>query len=399
MMRRHPRHVEAIAGLRKLRSRATLACCLAVAAAFAAVGCASSSSSSSPAQSAMSAANEAAMQNPNLDLGTSLYGEHAPDIKLVNQFGQPMSLSQFRGRVVILAFSDSECTTVCPLTTQSMVLAKELLGKAGESVQLLGVDANPDATKVSDVMAYSRAHDMVNQWDFLTGSSAQLKAVWKSYNIEVQIEAGQIDHTPALYVINSRGILEKLYLTTMAYSSVTQSAQVLATEVAGLLPSHPKLSSIESLATIPPEDPTATVSLPAALPAANGTAATVALGPGKARLVVFFATWLSETSDLSAEMTALNSYAKTAAKSHLPPLTAVDETVTEPSEAAVGSYLRTLGPLDYPVALDKTGRVADGYGVQDQPWLALVNAAGKITWQHDGWVPLPALEKAAAAHP
>jgi cytochrome oxidase Cu insertion factor (SCO1/SenC/PrrC family) len=347
----------------------------------------------------MSAANEAAMQNPNLDLGSSLYGEHAPDIKLVNQFGQPMSLSQFRGKVVILAFSDSECTTVCPLTTESMVLAKELLGKAGDSVQLLGVDANPDAIKVSDVMSYSRAHGMVNQWDFLTGSSAQLKAVWKAYNIEVQIEAGQIDHTPALYVINSRGILEKLYLTTMAYSSVTQSAQVLATEVSGLLPSHPKLSSIESLATVAPEGPTATVSLPAAVPAGNGAASTVTLGPGKARLVVFFASWLTETSDLSGEMTTLNSYAKAAAKSHLPALTAVDETVTEPSEAAVASYVRSLGPLDYPVALDKTGRVADGYGVQDQPWLVLVNAAGKITWQHDGWVTLPALEKAAAAHP
>jgi cytochrome oxidase Cu insertion factor (SCO1/SenC/PrrC family) len=400
MMRRLPRYVEAKAGLRKLRSRATLGCCLAVAGALAAAGCAASSASpSSSAPSAMSAANEAAMQNPNLDLGSSLYGEHAPDIKLVNQFGQPMSLSQFRGRVVILAFSDSECTTVCPLTTQSMVLAKDLLGKAGDSVQLLGVDANPDATKVSDVMAYSRAHDMVNQWDFLTGSSAQLKAVWKAYNIEVQIEAGQIDHTPALYVINQQGVLEKLYLTTMAYSSVTQSAQVLASEVSALLPSHPKLSSIESLATIAPEDPTATVSLPAAVPAANGAATTVTLGPGKARLVVFFATWLTETSDLSAEMTALNSYAKAAAKSHLPALTAVDETVTEPSESAVASYVRSLGPLDYPVALDKAGRVADGYGVQDQPWLVLVNAAGKITWQHDGWVSVAALEKAAAAHP
>jgi cytochrome oxidase Cu insertion factor (SCO1/SenC/PrrC family) len=397
MMRRHPRHVEARAGLRKFRSRATLACSLAVAAALAVVGCASSSSSS--ASSAMSAANDAAMQNPNLDLGTSLYGEHAPDIKLDNQFGQPMSLSQFRGRVVILAFSDSECTTVCPLTTQSMVLAKELLGKAGESVQLLGVDANPDATKVSDVMAYSRAHGMVNQWDFLTGSSAQLKAVWKAYDIEVQIEAGQIDHTPALYVINQKGILEKLYLTTMAYSSVTQSAQVLATEVAGLLPSHPKLSSIESLATIPAQTPATTVSLPEAVPAADGKAGTETLGPGKPRLVVFFATWLTETSDLSAEMTGLNTYVKAAANSHLPALTAVDETVTEPSEATVTNYLRTLGPLDYPVALDKSGRVADGYGVQDQPWLALVNAAGKITWQHDGWVPVAALEKAAAAHP
>jgi cytochrome oxidase Cu insertion factor (SCO1/SenC/PrrC family) len=399
MMRRHPRHVEAKAGLRKFRSRVTLACCLAVAAALAVVGCASSSSSSSSAPSAMSAANEAAMQNPNLDLGTSLYGEHAPDIKLVNQFGQPMSLSQFRGRVVILAFSDSECTTVCPLTTQSMVLAKELLGKAGESVQLLGVDANPDATKVSDVMAYSRAHGMVNQWDFLTGSSAQLKAVWKAYNIEVQIEAGQIDHTPALYVINQKGILEKLYLTTMAYSSVTQSAQVLATEVSALLPSHPKLSSIESLATIPSQTPATTVSLPEAVPAADGNAGTVTLGPGKPRLVVFFATWLTETSDLSAEMKSLNDYVKAGAKSHLPALTAVDETVTEPSEATVANYLRTLGPLDYPVALDKSGRVADGYGVQDEPWLVLVNAAGKITWQHDGWVPVAALEKAAAAHP
>src|SRR5580693_4411723 len=300
---------------------------LALAATLAVAGCASSSvSSAASGASAMSAANQAAMQNPNLDLGSSLNGRQAPDIKLVNQFGQPMSLSQFRGRVVILAFSDSECTTVCPLTTQSMVMAKELLGKAGDSVQLLGVDANPDATKVSDVMAYSRAHSMVNQWDFLTGSDAQLKAVWKAYNIEVAIEAGQIDHTPALYVINQKGILEKLYLTTMAYSSVTQSAQVLATEVSSLLPSHPKLSSIESLASIAPKGPTAAVSLPTAVPAANAAATTVTLGPGKDRLVVFFATWLTETSDLSAEMTGLNSYVKAAAKSHLPALTAVDET-------------------------------------------------------------------------
>ena len=397
-MRRHPRNVEAKAGLRKLRSRATLACCLAVAAALTAAGCASSSASP-PAQSAMSAANQAAMQNPNLDLGTSLYGEHAPDIKLVNQFGQPMSLSQFRGRVVILAFSDSECTTVCPLTTQSMVMAKELLGKAGEQVQLLGIDANPDATKVSDVMAYSRAHGMVNQWDFLTGSDAQLKSVWKAYNIQVAIEAGQIDHTPALYVINQQGTLEKLYLTAMAYSSVSQSAQVLATEVSSLLPSHPKLSGIESLATIPTQTPADMVSLDAAAPSADGKTGTVILGPGKSRLVVFFATWLTETSDLSAELTGLNTYAKAAAKSHLPALTAVDETVTEPSEATVTDYLRTLGPLDYPVALDKTGRVADGYGAQDQPWLVLVNPAGKVTWSHDGWVSLAALEKAAAAHP
>ena len=107
----------------------------------------------------------AAMENPNLDLGASLGSKPAPDFKLVNQFGQPMSLSQFRGRVVMLGFEDSECTNVCPLTTQSMVLAKELLGKAGDSVQLLGVDANPDAIGVSNVLAYSRVHGMVSAGD------------------------------------------------------------------------------------------------------------------------------------------------------------------------------------------------------------------------------------------
>jgi cytochrome oxidase Cu insertion factor (SCO1/SenC/PrrC family) len=370
---------------------------LAVIAALAVAGCSSSPSPAGSAGSApVSASSAAALENPNLDLGTSLGGKPAPDIKLVNQFGQPMSLSQFRGRVVILAFSDSECTTVCPLTTESMVLAKEMLGQAGNSVQLLGVDANPDATKVSDVMSYSRVHGMVNQWDFLTGSGAQLTSVWRAYDIAVQIQAGQIDHTPALYVISAQGTLQKIYLTQMAYSSVVQSAQVLAAEVSGLLPSHPKVSSLESLATITALAPTATVALPVAHPATwkPTEPPTVTLGPGHARLVVFFATWLTETSNLKAELTGLNAYAKAAAKRRLPALTAVDETVTEPSEGAVTAYLGALAPLAYPVALDKTGRLADGYGVQDQPWLALVNAAGKITWSHDGWLPLSALEQA-----
>jgi cytochrome oxidase Cu insertion factor (SCO1/SenC/PrrC family) len=351
----------------------------------------------------MSSASAAGMENPNLDLGSSLGGKPAPDVKLVNQFGQPMSLSQFRGWVVMLSFEDSECTTVCPLTTQAMVLAKELLGKAGDSVQLVGVDANPDAIKVSDVMDYSRVHGMINQWDFLTGSLAQLKSVWKSYNIAVQIESGQVDHTPALYVIDQQGRLQKVYLTQMAYSSITQSAQVLATELSSLLPGHPKLSSLESLGAVPAQTPSATVSLPAAAPAAgaagSASAGTVTLGPGKARLVVFFATWLTETSDLDSELTSLNAYAKAAASKQLPSLTAIDETVTESSTSAVTSYLHKLGPLSYPVALDETGRVADGYGVQDQPWLVLVNKSGKITWQHDGWVSLASLEKAAAANP
>jgi cytochrome oxidase Cu insertion factor (SCO1/SenC/PrrC family) len=377
----------------------TMLAALAVGAAIALAGCSSAAAPATGA-SAASQASAAAEENPGLDLGTSLGGKQAPDFTLVNQFGERMSLSQFRGRVTVLSFADPECTTVCPLTSQSMVLAKELLGSAGKSVQLLGVDANPTAVKPADVLAYSRAHGLTNQWDYLTGSLPQLQAVWKAYNIAVQVANGSIDHTPALYVIDAQGRLQKVYLTQMAYSSVTQSAQVIASEIASLLPGHPRLSSIQSLAAVPTQTPSDPVALPAAAAGSSGSSSpsTVKLGPGQARLVVFFATWLTETSDLKAELTSLDRYDKFAAGRHLPLVTAVDEAVTEPSKTSISAYLEQVGPLSYPVALDETGRLADGYGVQDQPWLSLVSASGKIVWQHDGWVPLAGLEKAVAAH-
>src|SRR5215469_11288263 len=95
--------------------RATRLAGLAVIAALTLAGCSSSGSSGAASSSPSGSANAAAMENPNLDLGSSLGNKPAPDFKLVNQFGQPMSLSQFRGRVVMLGFEDSECTTVCPL--------------------------------------------------------------------------------------------------------------------------------------------------------------------------------------------------------------------------------------------------------------------------------------------
>ena len=376
--------------MKTFRARGALAAAAMLSVLTALAGCGSSASTGSSAGMQANPASSAAEMNPNLDLGSSLGAQSAPDIKLVNQFGQPMSLSQFRGKVVMLSFEDSECTTVCPLTTQSMLEAKQMLGAAGDRVQLLGVDANPTATSVSDVLAYSRAHGMVNQWDFLTGSLAQLKAVWAAYRIAVQIEKGQIDHTPALFVIDQRGREQKLYLTQMAYSSVGQSAEVLADELSSLLPGHPHVASQESLASITVQDPSDHVALPSATSDAK-----ILLGPGAPHLVLFFATWLSEVSDLKSELIDGNAYAAAARKDGLPPLVAVDETVVEPSAQTVRTYLSSLGtPLSYPVALDTTGRVADGYGVQDQPWLALVSASGKVIWSHDGWLPLPALTAA-----
>ena len=367
------------------RGAALAACGLVLAACTSGASGASAPGGTGQPGSSMQAEN-----NPALDAGSSLGGVRAPDFRLVNQFGQRVSLSQFRGKVVVLAFVDSECTTICPLTTVSMVAAKRLLGAAGSQVQLLGVDANPKATSVSDVMAYSREHGMVNQWDFLTGSPAQLEAVWRAYHIAVQIQRGMIDHTPALFVIDQRGRERKIYLTQMAYTSIGQSGQVLAQEAASLLPGHPALASRGSLTYISGLPPTARVTLPGV------PSGPVSLGPGQPRLVMFFATWVAETSDLRGQLLALNGYAKAAQHGRLPGLVAVDEGTTEPSPGAAAAYLKGLGkPLAYPVAVDATGRLADGYGVADQPWFVLLSATGKIIWKHDGWLSVPTLEAAA----
>jgi cytochrome oxidase Cu insertion factor (SCO1/SenC/PrrC family)/thiol-disulfide isomerase/thioredoxin len=324
------------------------------------------------------------LTNPNLDPGTALHGV-APDFTLTDQFGRVLSLRSYAGKVVLLAFNDAQCTTICPLTTTAMVDAKALLGRAGSDVALVGVNASPDATAVRWVRAYSQAHGIAHQWEFLTGSLAQLKSVWHAYHIEAQVVAGQIDHTPAVYVIDARGRLAEIYLQQMAYGSVSQQAQVYAHELARLLAGHPRVRSRLSYAAVEPIGPT----IRASLPRAGG--GTLALGAGHGpQLLVFFATWLRETEDISGDLDAIGAYQRLAARGGLPRLEAVDEGSVEPSSATLGAFLRALPRrLAFPVAIDRSGRVADGYEVQDQPWFVLTSSSGRILWYWDattqGW--------------
>lgn len=80
------------------------------------------------------------------------------------------------------------------------------------------------------------------------------------------------------------------------------------------------------------------------------------------------------------------------------PATAIDEGSVEPSASTLPSFLNSLRqPLSYPVAIDDSGQVADGYGVQSEPWFAATSADGKVIWSWEvstsGWPSLAALDK------
>src|SRR5206468_10544440 len=105
--------------------------------------------------------------------GFPMTGNLAPDFTLTDQFGHPITLSSLRGHEVVLAFIDARCKTLCPLTAQIMYNAKaQLASSAASQVQLVAVNANPSATSVATVQAWSIAHGMLHQWLFLTGTAA-----------------------------------------------------------------------------------------------------------------------------------------------------------------------------------------------------------------------------------
>ncbi len=328
--------------------------------------------------------------NPDVDVGSPASGALAPDFELRDQKGRLTSLREFRGKVVLLTMIDSHCTTICPMTTESLVEALRMLGPAAAHVQLIGINANPLALRVADVADYTRAHDMQGKWRFLTGSLAQLERVWQGYHVYVAAIHNDIDHDPAIFLIGSHGRERREYLTQLSYEGVAQQAQILAQGIARLLPGHPAVRRETSLRYMPPLGPKDTVRLSAF----GSPGRMVVLGGDHPRLLLFFAGWLDENSHLQARLAALADYASMAQRRHWPMPVAIDELSTEASPAEARKLLSALAPkLGAPIVEDASGRLADGYRVQDLPWFALSSPSGRILWHHDGWLSPAALDR------
>lgn len=105
----------------------------------------------------------------------------AKDFTLNDQFDQPVSLSQFRGKVVVLTFLYTNCPDACPLITEKLHQAYEQLGPDASRTAILAVTVDPARDTVPQVRAYSVEKDMLNKWHFLVGSMDQVQPVWAAY--------------------------------------------------------------------------------------------------------------------------------------------------------------------------------------------------------------------------
>ncbi len=157
-----------------------------------------------------------------------LSGSPAPDFTLIDQFGARFSLSDLHSTVVLLTFIDSRCTDVCPLTAQVLRGAVRRLGAAGQHVQLLAINANPDHFAVSDVRTWSAKHEMLHRWRFLTGQPDQLRRIWAAYGVNSHYEDGALVHESGIYVLDRNQDERALLSMGSQRASVTAEAQALA---------------------------------------------------------------------------------------------------------------------------------------------------------------------------
>ena len=120
----------------------------------------------------------------------------APDFQLRDQFGETLSLSGLGGKVVVLTFLYTYCPDVCPVTTETLRQAHQLLGDAAAGVEIVAVTVDPERDTVDRVHEYSEQKGMLDRWRFLVGQREQVTAVWRDYWLDPLQKggAGVLDH-------------------------------------------------------------------------------------------------------------------------------------------------------------------------------------------------------------
>ena len=143
----------------------------------------------------------------------------APGFVLHDQEGHPVSIAAYRGRPVIVTFIDPLCRNLCPLEAKVLndVVARS---PAAERPDILAVSVDVYANAHADLLQDVRQWQLVPQWRWAVGRPTQLAAVWRRYDIGVNVTTKRIagdtinyiTHTEAAYIIDATGHERALFL-------------------------------------------------------------------------------------------------------------------------------------------------------------------------------------------
>lgn len=135
--------------------------------------------------------------------------EWARELSLTDHTGKPRTLSDFRGRVVVVFFGYVHCPDVCPTTLAELKSVVDGLGEDGKRIQVLFVTVDPERDTQAVLSQYVPAFHP--SFIGLHGSADQLARTAKEFKVFFQKAPGSrpdnytVDHTAGSYVYDPEG--------------------------------------------------------------------------------------------------------------------------------------------------------------------------------------------------
>ncbi len=139
----------------------------------------------------------------------------APEFTLTSQDGAPVTLADFRGKVVAVTFTFTLCSSTCPVLTPMMSAVQDRLGQDfGRKVAFVSITVDPERDTPEVLKLYAQAFGANPAgWSFLTGNPEDIQDVIRRYGVyAAKTENGDVDHTFLTSIVDRNGILRVQYL-------------------------------------------------------------------------------------------------------------------------------------------------------------------------------------------
>src|ERR687896_1378495 len=127
-------------------------------------------------------------------------GLKAPDFTLTNQDADTISMRDFRGEPVIVTFLYTTCEDTCPVQAQTVRGALDELGK---DVPAIAIAVDPPRDTPERARAFLSEQRALGRLDFVLGSRAELRPLWKAFAIRPQSVTQE--HQARFTLVDRRG--------------------------------------------------------------------------------------------------------------------------------------------------------------------------------------------------
>jgi protein SCO1 len=139
----------------------------------------------------------------------------APEFTLTSQDGTPVSLVDFRGKVVAVTFIYTFCKDTCPVLTPMMSFVQDRLGRDfGTKIAFISITVDPERDTPQVLKEYAQAFGAdLGGWAFVTGAPETIREVTRRYGVFAAKTAdSDVDHSFLTSIVDPRGILRVQYL-------------------------------------------------------------------------------------------------------------------------------------------------------------------------------------------